>query len=214
MPRLMPKGPYTPTHRLLLQVIMWVIFGLCMGMAGLMTAQRRAAFSVAMTPQKLGPFEVKLPTKWKPNPNLRSALPVVDAEEPTDLQRSRYPRRFTVYAERLAQPMNPDVYLLTRPQVGYETRSGILWLFGQKSDQKDISKQFEPYKMLGVTGVQAAKVDTEGLLRVFACAVVPDPKDNSINWAVTVRFLGDEEYPPADRAVFRQVTDSITFAKD
>ncbi len=110
--------------------------------------------------------------------------------------------------------MYPNVYLMTRPQVGYDTRSGILWFFGQNNQQTDQTKQFEPYPMLGVEGVQAAKVDTEGLLRVFVCAVVPDPKDSSVNWAVTVRFLCDEEFSPADRAVFRQVTDSITFAKN
>jgi hypothetical protein len=209
----MARNPYTGKQRLLLQVITWVIFGLCMGMAGLMTAQRRAAFSVAMTTQRIGPFEVKLPAKWQPNPNLRSALPALDAEEPTSLQHGRNARRFTVFVERLSQPVFPNVYLMTHP-VGYDTRTGILRFFSQGEDQKEFSQQFKPYTMLGVEGVQAAKVDSEGRVRLFACSIVPDPKDETVQWAVTVRFFCDEEYPPADESVFRQVTGSISFAKN
>src|SRR5688572_10863156 len=108
----MPKGQYTRGRLIMLQLIMWIIFGMCMGMAALVTARHRSAYLVELAePVKVGPFTAQLPKGWTVTTNTRTALASVEAGEPPKLTRGRAARQVKVFAERLDDAMFPQVYL-------------------------------------------------------------------------------------------------------
>lgn len=212
----MPKGQYTRGRLIMLQVIMWIIFGMCMGMAAFVTAKHRAAYQVDLAdPIKIGPFKAQLPKGWKITTNTRSTLAIIDAGEPQKASKGRFPRRVTVFVEKLDEAMFPQVYLRSKPTVGFSQREGILSMFRRENERPGASDhEFEPYPMAGTEGVQAGRIDSEGNLRIFASAVLPDPDSPPIHWAVTVRMMCDESFSAADRAAFRQVAESIVLTKN
>jgi hypothetical protein len=212
----MPKGQYTRGRLIMLQLIMWIIFGMCMGMAALVTAKHRSTYHVELSePVKVGPFKAQLPKGWKITTNTRTQLASVEASEPPKLTRGRAPRHVKVFVERLDDAMFPQVYLRRSPVVEFVKQQWNPLTYGLPKDRiPGGADRFEPYSMAGTEGVQVGKIDPDGNVFFFACAVVPDPDKPPIHWAVTVRLMCDESISPGDRAVFRQVAESISLTKN
>jgi hypothetical protein len=198
----------------MLQVIMWVIFGVTMAMAALVTSRHRSAYHVELAPPvQLGPFDVRLPASWKlTGPTRRGPLLVVEVLEPRNEVKAPTQRLLTVFYEPLDEAVKPYVYLLSQPALGYEDSS---W-FGQGTGTARHPDEFEHTTIAGHPAVLADRiVQKRVMMRVyppvaefFAATVVPG------KGALTVRFICDPAVSAADRALLRQVLREITLSRN
>lgn len=197
---------------------MWVIFGLCMGMAALVTAKHRSAYQVELTePIRVGPMQVRMPKDWKVGVMTRTHLALAEANEPYRLSKGRMPRQVKVFAERLDEPMSAQVYLKRSPLVEFVKPAWWLhMILGQSRERVPAGNDidFESYRMAGTEGVQVGKIDPDGTVWFYACVIVPDPDRPPYHWALTVRLKCDERITARDEAVFRQVAESVSLTKN
>lgn len=197
---------YGRWRSVVLQAVMWVVFGASLGLAAFIDHRRSGSLDVRLgEPVTDGRLSVRLPAGWDvmikqkgeavgPGPR---ALTVIDFD-----RQGRERRRLTITQEE---------------QTGRQ-RGAAYYLENLMSSRHLLPLEPQPFSMLGQDGVlipfkvdlrryhgQDAPIDLPepGL---YACVVLPD------RLAVTVQVTGDGAYGPSSHQLLRRVADSMRVA--
>lgn len=194
----MPRpDAFTPTRRLILQVIMWTVFAATIVLAGLIvhTQKRSRNIDLARQPIITPGLSLSLPNKWRRRP---SPSPNVIAEV---AEFARNPRTLTVYRDALDLPLSPEEYL--------SEKFGIDLREDQQSapDELDAIQQtrFGIYRGIIKGGMRVVPAHTDEALEkvVYAAAVLPSGN------AISIKLEGSGELNHTDLALIDQVARSI-----
>jgi hypothetical protein len=194
----MPRpDPFTPTRRLMLQVIMWTVFAATIVMAGLIvhTQKRSRNIDLAKQPIISPGLSLSLPNKWRRRPNASPNI-IVEAAET-----ARTPRILTVYRDALDLPLSPEEYLGKKFAVDLrdDEQSGTDELYTTQQTRFGVY----PGIIKGGMRIIAAHMDEAFEKVVYAAAVLPSGD------AIAIKLEGPGELTHNDLAIVDQVARSI-----
>ena len=193
-----------------LQVVMWLIFGASLGLAAFIDHRRSGGLDVQLGPPMTdGRLVVRLPVGWdllmkqkgEAAVPSRRTLTLIDFD-----RQGRERRKLRIIQEQQqgGRVRGPEYYLESMVTIPSDEDAGM---------------PLEPFPFLSQSdGVLVpVKVNTKMLRRmlpgadlpeagIYACVVMPD------GLTVTLQVTGDGAYGPSNRALLRQVADSIRLA--
>ena len=204
IPTGMPKNAqYGRWRRVAMQVVLWVIFGGTLALAGYVSHRRAGSLNSDLAaPVTVGRLKVRLPSGWErikpPDSDTRQALVVQEHDE-----EGRQRRELWITQERQAQVKKGPTYYL-------------------ETEFKLRSARPEPFEFLGSRGTLITfrgipqeffgmELDDEIMQKfpdpgLYACTVLKD------GLTVTVQVRGMGAYGPSNLRLIRRVADAMTLA--
>ena len=200
----MPKpSDYTPARRRIMQVVIWVILLMTIGLAEVVALSAKRANRVELAPQTVtvDGVSVRLPAeRWRARPSGDKPRMIVQAADGSPGEESR---TISVLSERLDAPMSPLEYLATAFNV---SPPGAIDPDNEYSHVTSLKVAGQPGVLVTVQG---ASVRRREIIRdLYACAVLPSLR------AVVVHLRGIGEPTAADRAVVGSIAGSIGVASE
>src|SRR2546430_2496362 len=199
-------GPrvYTPRRRLVMQVVMWLILGVTVGLAGLVVHAQQRARRVDLASQAIveQQISVRLPAKWKQRNSAHTdSRIIVEAVESAGHGRGDA-RTLRVYRERLYSPMSPLDYLADRFEVRFDVEGDV---------RESLLRQMRGVRIGTAPGVMVQseyetprQPEAPGHKEVIAATVLPS------GIAIALKLEGTGALDASDAAIVQQVAAAMT----
>ncbi len=192
----MPKpGEYTPARRNLMQAIVWVIFGIIVALAAIVTRAQRQAGQVELASQTVssGNVSVRLPSRWRAR--MRGDTDSRMIAQAAESAPGEGGRTVRVLSDRIDQPLSPLRY--------------ICQTFGVSAARSDMDEP-EGVAIGGYPGIMVTLESGRFTRRgpdvrkdIYACAVLPSLQ------VLTVHLSGEGPMDMTDQAVVGQIASAI-----
>jgi hypothetical protein len=201
----MPRpDPFTPRRRLLMKVILWVVFGGTMGLAGLVTHQQSKSRRVELSQQPIDVqgLSIKLPAKFKQRAAQQQDTSIIVEAAESGSGRNR--RILTVYRERLDSPMSPFEYLMRRFDVNTAPQEEFVeatFTHGTRFGSYPGIITFEFSAIPGNSGEPPQRT-------TYAAAVLPSGR------AITIKLQARGKIDTSDSVLVDQVARNLTISDE
>jgi hypothetical protein len=190
---------YSPLRRVAMQLAMWTILALTLGLASIISRQKQEAFSVVLSkPTPFGDLMVRLPVGWHFVESRSEDGLVLRGREPVN-GNQRPVRAIGITQEQQNNPSLDAEGYLSNNVLDATARTQPIKFVGLKCDGviADIERQDE--------GNAPQEAIAPGL---YACAVLPLTGNASL--AVVVSLQDIPPLTPGDRNALRQIVEAIT----
>ena len=202
------NSQYGRLRAVALQVVMWLVLAASLGLAAFIDHRRSGSLDVALgEPVTEGRVVVRLPKGWDVDQKeTRAGPPRTLALVDYDRQNRRRRTLRISQEQQTGRPRGPEYYIEATVNLPL-------------GDEEGAGLPVEPFRFLGQDdGVLVPlKINTKALRRygrqldipeagLYACAVTPD------GLTVMLQLTGDGAYGPSNRALLRQVADSMRLA--
>ena len=184
-----------------MQMTMWAILGATVGLAALVSHEKRRMLRVELGPAMVeNDLSVRLPAGWQPSASTgQGSLVVVEAKEPAE----QSGRVLTIFRQRTAVLLSPLEYLLQSGLLPPAYLAPRLSAAGKLVSPDPAQVAEAPGILLGYSRRVRRPDGYLELKELYACAVLPSRQ------AVIVRLEGVGRPAPADEQLVRQVAESI-----
>jgi len=184
-----------------MQIAMWTVLALTLGLAGFISRQKRQNFSVILgNPTPVGDLTIRLPVGWHfLESRSEDGLAIRGREPVTGDQRSL--RAIDVTQERQSDPLVDAQSYLSNNVLDAGALTLPIRFTGLKSD--GVLAEIEKPPEADAAGNTAPP-------GFYACAVVPLPGETKLAVVVSVEDI--PPLTPADREMLRQIVETITLA--
>jgi hypothetical protein len=192
------SGEYTPSRRIAMQAVMWLVLLSGVGLAALVDSQLVRTSRPNLSPdQTSGPLHYRLPSGWDLQSNLTRPLVAVAREHGGQSLIAGGPRTISVYRQHLRFMMPPATYL---------DRSGLAEeVFGNadvQSDEEILAGQ-RAVRVVGQVDVPTDQGDSVTVSEMLLCAIFPNRE------AVTLRLSKVGSFTSGDMDFFNLIASSV-----